>query len=124
MRFTASNAFGAAMAVSMDGAPLKQSGRILLQYATQSRPNGWRESPATVALDGGQSAAGFTVQAVGQSPWLVQRARLEVEIRNPGLKSATELDMNGMPVRAIELQRSANGVSLRFPPAAMYVVLQ
>ena len=124
VRFTASNAFGAAMAVSMDGAPLKQSGRILLQYATQSRPNGWRESPATVALDGGQSAAGFTVQAVGQSPWLVQRARLEVEIRNPGLKSATELDMNGMPVRAIELQRSANGVSLRFPPAAMYVVLQ
>ena len=124
VRFTATNVFGAAMAVSMDGAPLAQSGRILLQYATQSRPNGWRETPGTIVLEGGQSVAGFTVQSVGQSPWQVQRARLDVEIRNPRLKSATELDMNGLPVRALELQRTASGVSLRFPSAAMYVVLQ
>jgi hypothetical protein len=124
VRFTSTNAFGAAMAVSMDGAPLNQSRRILLQYATQSRPNGWREAPATLALDGSQQVSGFTVEAVGQSPWLVQQAKLDVVIRNPHLRSATVLDMNGMPVHTVELKRVGNNASLRFPANAMYVVLQ
>jgi hypothetical protein len=112
------------MAVSLDGAPLKQSKRVLLQYATQSRPNGWRESPATLTLEGGAQVPGFTLNAVGQSPWQVQRAQLEVTINNPLLRTATVLDMNGMPVQTLALQRNAAGASLQFPPDAMYVVLQ
>lgn len=124
VRFTSTNSFGAAMAVSLDGAPLKQSRRVLLQYATQSRPNGWRDVPATLTLEGGAQVNGFTVQAVGQSPWRVQRAQLEVVINNPLLRTATVLDMNGMPVQTVELTRSATGAKLQFPPDAMYVVLQ
>jgi hypothetical protein len=112
------------MAVSLDGAPLKQSKRVLLQYATQSRPNGWRETPTTLTLEGGVQVNGFTVQAVGQSPWLVQRAQLDVVINNPLLRTATVLDMNGMPVQTLELKRTSTGASLQFPPDAMYVVLQ
>jgi hypothetical protein len=124
VRFASANSFGAAMAVSLDGAPLKQSKNVLLQYATQSRPNGWRESPATLSLEGGAQVQGFTVQSVGQSPWQVQRAQLEVTIANPLLRTATVLDMNGMPVQTLELQRTAAGASLQFPPNAMYVVLR
>ena len=122
--FSSGNAFGAAMAVSMDGAPLSQSRRILLQYATQSRPNGWRESPTTVALEGGQQVSGFAVEAVGQSPWLVQQAKLDVVITNPYVRRATVLDMNGMPVQTMELRRTGNSAALRFPSTAMYVMLQ
>lgn len=124
VRFTSTNAFGAAMAVSMDGAPLGQSRRILLQFATQSRPNGWREAPTTVTLEGGQQVSGWAVEAVGQSPWLVQQAKLDVVISNPHLRSATVLDMNGLPVQALELKRAGSMASLRFPTNAMYVILQ
>ena len=124
VRFSSTNVFGAAMAVSLDGEPLGQSRRVLLQYATQSRPNGWRETPTTVALEGGQQVGGFTVEAVGQSPWLVQQAQLDVVINNPHLRTATVLDMNGMAVQTLALQRAGNSVHLRFPAAAMYVILQ
>jgi len=124
VRFTSNNTFGAAMAVSMDGIPLGQSRRILLQYATQSRPNGWREVPATVRLEGGQEVRGFAVEAVGQSPWLVLQAKLDVVVSNPHVRSATVLDMNGLPVQTFALKRAGNMASLRFPADAMYVILQ
>jgi hypothetical protein len=104
--------------------PLQQSRRILLQYATQSRPTGWRETPATIALEGGQQTSGFTLQAVGHAPWQVQSAQLEVTINNPHIRTATVLDMNGMAVRTLDLKRASGSASLRFPADAMYVVLQ
>jgi hypothetical protein len=124
VQFTSANSFGAAMAVSMDGAPLKQSKRVLLQYATQSRPTGWRESPATIALEGGQQTSGFAVQEVGHTPWQVQSARLDVTLNNLHVRTATVLDMNGMPMQTLDLKRASGSVSLRFPANAMYVVLQ
>ena len=122
--FVSQNTFGAAMAVSLDGLALKNSHRILVQFATQSRPNGWSEVPTSIALEDGSHVDGYAVQSYGQSPWMVQRARLDVDIHNPGLQSATVLDMNGMPVQSLELKRNATGVAFRFPPTAMYVVLQ
>ena len=123
VRFSSGNEFGAAMAVSMDGEPLRSSHKVLLQFATQSRPNGWREIPSTLPLENGEAASGFTVQSVGQSPWLVQSAQLEVALRNPALHRATVLDMNGMPLQNLPLQRQGDTVSLHFPPHAMYVLL-
>lgn len=122
--FVSGNDFGAAMAVSMDGAPLKSSRRILLQYATQSRPNGWKDISSTLTLEDGSKVEGYTVQSFGLSPWMVQRAKLEVTINNTELRTATVLDMNGMALQNLPLQRNADGVRLRFPPTAMYVVLQ
>ena len=52
------------------------------------------------------------------------RARLEVAIRNPGLRSATVLDMNGMAVRTVPLTAAAGEVRFSFPDSAMYVVLR
>ncbi len=122
--FTSANAFGAAMAVSLDGAPLKSSKRVLVQFATQSRPDGWSEVPTTITMEDGSRVPGFAVTSFGQAPWMVQRAKLDVTINNPGLQRATVLDMNGMALQSLALQRSSGGVALRFPAAAMYVVLQ
>lgn len=118
------NDFGALMAVSLDGLPLARSTRVLLQYATRSRPTGWQDKPATVTLEGGAQLPGKQVVAFGQAPWRVVQPRLDVSLRNPLLRQATALDMNGMPVADVPLQRAADGVRLRFPAGSMYVVLR
>jgi hypothetical protein len=124
VRFVSDNTFGAAFAVSLDGMPLKTSKRILLQYATQSRPTGWQDTPTTITLADGQKVNGFEVVSFGDAPWQVSLAQLEVTIGNPGLRNATVLDMNGMAVQTLALDRLAKGVQLRFPTNAMYVILQ
>ena len=112
------------MAVSLDGQPLAVSGQVLLQYATRSRPTGWKDQPAQVANHNGSPVPGRQVVSFGQAPWRVVQARLEVSLRNPGLRRATALDMNGMPVAELPLQRDKDGVRLRFPAGSMYVVLR
>ena len=124
VRYTAGNAFGAAMAVSLDGLPLRTSHRVLLQYGTRSRPSGWLETPVSVETPGSPPEPGFSIRSYGHAPWQVERAVLEVTLRNPGLTTATVLDMNGMPAGEVPLRRAGGEVSLRFPPAAMYVVLR
>lgn len=124
LTFVSGNSFGAAMAVSLDGAPLKTSRRVLLQYATQSRPDGWSEVRATIPLEDGAQTKGFAVKSIGQAPWRVQSAQLDVTIRNPVLRTAKVLDMNGMVVQTLQLKVDADGAHLRFPANAMYVVLQ
>jgi hypothetical protein len=124
VRFASDNTFGAAFAVSLDGAPLKMSKRILLQYATQSRPTGWQDAPTTITLADGQKVNGFEVVSFGSAPWQVSQARLEVTVDNLGLRSATVLDMNGMAVHTLALDRLAKGARLRFPANTMYVILQ
>lgn len=124
VRFRSGNTFGAAMAVSMDGEPLRASQKILVQFATQSRPNGWKESPATLALDNGATAPGFLLESFGQSPWQVQSADLEITVRNPHIRRGTVLDMNGMALQTLPLTRNGELASVKFPPNAMYLVLQ
>ncbi len=123
VRFTSGNAFGAAIAVSLDGLPLASSGRVLVQYATQSRPSGWLQGPVQVAVKGAPAVTGWEVKSFGEAPWRVENAQLDVAIRNPGLTRATALDMNGMPAAAIALKRGDTTVEFRFPVGAMYVVL-
>jgi hypothetical protein len=118
------NAFGALMAVSLDGQPLVHSTQVLLQYATGSRPTGWQEKSVTLKLQGGATVQGKEVVAFGQAPWRVVQPRLTVSLRNPQLRRATALDMNGMPLVEVPLIRAADRVSLRFPAGTMYVVLR
>jgi hypothetical protein len=124
VRFNSGNAFGAATAVSLDDAPLRTSKHILVQYATESRPTGWEQVPARVAIQGQAAVDGMEIKSYGRAPWQVVSADLSVAIRNLGLSSATVLDMNGMALATVSLERSSEQVVFRFPPAAMYVVLR
>jgi len=121
--FTSGNAFGAVLAVSMDGAPLATSRRVLLQFATQSRPTGWADRPVTLRLEGGGEVAGREIVSYGRAPWRVVKGRLEIEIRNPSLTTATALDLNGQAVGRLPLHRSGDGVKLQWPGSSMYVVV-
>jgi len=124
VRFASTNAFGAALAVSLDGLALDRSRRVLVQYGTQSRPTGWSQAPTQIAVKGQAPIAGMEIKSIGRAPWQVESALLDVTIRNPGLTSATVLDMNGMPAGTLPLQRTTGQVEFRFPAAAMYVLLR
>ena len=66
---------------------------------------------------------GREIVNLGGPPWLVERARLEIEVRNPQLSRATVLDANGRATGEVPLERSATGVRLKMPADALYVVL-
>ncbi len=124
VQFTSRNSYGAAMAISLDDEPLRRSHRVLVQYATQSRPTGWTEQPATWTTSGKPPVSGMEITSIGSAPWRVVSAQLEVAIDNPALTTATALDMNGMPVKEVPLRRNAQRVEFSFPDSTMYVVLR
>jgi hypothetical protein len=123
VEINAGNEFGAVYAVSMDGKPLKSSGKVLVQVNTPSRPTGWKEAPTTIKVREG-SFEGFRVESYGAAPWQIVRPKVTMKIANLALKRATVLDASGNAVGPAQLTRSATGVELRFPEDALYVVLQ
>lgn len=122
--FLGRNEYGTALAVSMDGKPLKDSGKVLVQYVTRSRPTGWQDKAATRDIEGAGSVRGREVVSYGQAPWRVVEANLEVEIANPGLRKATELDPNGNPLRPVPLTKAGPRQKFTFPARSLYVVLE
>jgi hypothetical protein len=113
------NDYASVLVVAMDNKPLMESGKILVQVGTTERPLGWKTKPTTVAGRVGEEVVSF-----GHAPWMIVRADVEISIGNPMLKTARVLDVNGMPVNTILLESSAGRKSFKFPPDALFVVLQ
>jgi len=122
--FASRNEYGSALAVSMDGKPIRESKKVLVQFGTRSRPTGWAEKAATIDLGNNQSTPGLEVVSYGKAPWQVIKADLMVSIRNAGLTKASVLDMNGNRINQITLTKSGGQVKFAFPSNAMYVVLE
>ncbi|HEY3863474.1 MAG TPA: hypothetical protein VGO59_16475 [Verrucomicrobiae bacterium] len=112
------NDYASVLAVSMDGAPLADSRKVLVQMGTTERPAGWKTVPVQV---GGQ--AGEEVVDFGHAPWIIARNEMTLVVKNSKLARARVLDPNGMPVKEIPLQDSADGKSVQFPSDALYLLL-
>jgi hypothetical protein len=113
------NDYATVLVVSMDGKPLKASGRILVQVGTTERPTGWKTRPAKVGGKDGEEVVDF-----GKAPWQIVEGDVTVTIRSALVKSATVLDANGMPSRRLPFEAAVGGKTLKFPPDALYVVLE
>jgi len=122
--FSSRNAYGAALAVAMDGKPIRESKKVLVQFGTQTRPTGWKEKSVSIDLDGGKKMDGLEVVDYGRAPWQVVRADLEVSVKSPTLRKATVLDMNGNAIKAIPVTKEGGALRFKFPENAMYVVLE
>ena len=114
------NRHGAIMVVPLDDQPIASSRNVLVQVGTPCRPTGWRTRGTTITPKGGSPVKGKAITSYGKAPWEVESAKVKITIRNRGLRTATILDMNGMPRGEVALK---NG-SFTFPPNAMYVVVQ
>jgi hypothetical protein len=115
------NDYATVMVVSMDDKPIRSSSKVLVQVGTSARSTGWKTKPCKVGGLDGEEIVDF-----GQAPWQIVRGDVTVTVANPGLKTARVLDANGMPVRDLPLEAPASGGGkiLRFPPDALYAVLQ
>lgn len=118
----AMNPYATVAAVSLDDAPIGESGRVLIQVITTARPTGWEQR---LVDEGDGRTPLYEIQAHGRAPWRVERTKVSISIRNPRLSRAVLLDPNGYAVRPVAVERSENGVlSMRLPPEAMYVIVE
>ena len=61
--------------------------------------------------------------SASKAPWRVATVALQVTLRNDHVARLTVLDMNGMPLRTVPLERADGALRFAFPAEAMYVVL-
>jgi hypothetical protein len=113
------------LVVPLDGQPLKQSRRILVQVGTLARPTGWTEQETTFKGDDGkQTYQGKRVIDTGKMPWAIADASVKLTVANPLLRKATRLDANGMPDGEVRVTNDATSVHCAFPKDALYMVLE
>ncbi|MCX7869381.1 MAG: hypothetical protein N2322_05450, partial [Terrimicrobiaceae bacterium] len=80
-RWTCENPYASLVAVALDGKPLSESGKVLVQAGTTSRLTGFRSKPARIE-EKGLSEEGEEVVSNGEPPWRIERTRAALEIRN------------------------------------------
>ena len=120
-----SNDYAAVAVVSLDGLPLKETNRVLVQVGTLARPTGWveRETDFT-GDDGKQTFHGKQVVSTGKMPWAVVDTAMSLSIANPRLKTATQLDINGNRRSKLKATIEGQVMMLTLPRDALYVVLE
>ncbi len=114
------NRFGSVWVVCLDQKPLSESGKVLVQFGSESRPTGWQDR---VVMGDDKKKSVLEVVSYGSAPWAVVSADLDMTIKNKGLKKATVLDMNGNAFSSLPIVKTPTGMRITFPDKAMYVIL-
>jgi len=117
------NEYASIVVVPLDDRPIAESGRLLVQVGTVTRPTGWKARPAEFMANN-QMIEGFRIVEVGDSPWQIEKTRARLTVLNDGLSKATVLDVNGEPVRDVPVQQREGELTLQLPPDTMYLVLE
>jgi hypothetical protein len=118
------NEYATVYAVSLDGKPLRESAKVLVQVGTSARLSGWKTKPAQVKGASQKTEAGYEIVATGQPPWRVVDADISLRLRNSRLRKATLLDTGGYAANDVECQHAEGEVQLKLPLNALYVVLE
>jgi hypothetical protein len=117
------NHHAALLAVSLDGNPLKESGRVMVQFGGECRPSGWKEAATELKLKEGKFA-GFDLQDHGKAPWRIEKADCTLTLKNAVLKRATVVGPDGRAAGEVKVKSEGGKLTLKFPPEALYVVLR
>lgn len=98
--------------VALDGLPLSESSRMLLQVMTEEKASGFETEPA--------SRQRRRIRAVGSDPWLVKAISGTVVFKRPDAASlrVTQLDLGGAPEAE---HGDASRISLR-PDRVYYLI--
>lgn len=105
------NEYAAVLVISLDGEPIASSRSVLIQCVTEERPYGYRTE-------------GDRITDLGGYPLLLRNADLTVTVRGK-VRAATTLDAHGHgDKRTKPILRRADSLVVKFPPDAIYVVLE
>jgi len=121
---SSSNEYATVSVVSMDGKPIRQSAKLLVQVGTTVRTTGWQDEDATFQDDSKTEIRGKRIVSVGAPPWQVTNVTATLVVNNPSLKTATLLDANGMAQRTVPVTRKGDALSVELPAETLYLVLQ
>ncbi len=117
------NAYGSVVLVPLDDRPLNQSRQILVQAGTVARPAGWIARRRAVAA-GGELLDGLQILRKGSEPVLVENIQVQVEIANSSVRTATALDVNGMPLdQPVAVQHHGDRLLVTLPPQTLYTIV-
>lgn len=111
--------YASVLLVSMDGKPIKHSGRLLIQVGSVVRPTNWE---AFDVYHEGEPA--LEVASFGSAPWEVHAVDARLTIENSVVTKATSLDANGMVLDELSVSKTADFITLQAPRNALYVVLE
>lgn len=125
VRLRGSNSFGSMLVVSLDGLPISQSSKLLVQYGTRDRLTGWSTSPWSTTV-GGEEVEGFEVTSVGTPPWEVQEAdgRITLNITDRAISRAASLDANLRVKSTLRPLSTPSGINLNLPGNALYTLIE
>lgn len=112
----AENDYGAVLVVSLDGKPIAESDRLLVQSGTQDRPHGFRTEP----VDGKQR-----ITSLGGYPMNVRKVRAGVTFKGRTAGKATVLDGNGYPTDRPATADAAGGdLTVTLPEDSLYTLVE
>ena len=111
------------MVVPLDGKPIRQSGKLLVQVGTVCRPTGWTAVPTRARINGKQSDC-FRILSAGKMPFQVENTDATVTVANPRLTKAVLLDVNGMATPTpVGIKRAGGKATVVLPTNTMYLML-
>jgi hypothetical protein len=100
---------GAVALVSLDGAPVSTSKRMLLQVMSEERPSNFGEEPAGEGL--------LKITKLGEDPWLIRDITGTVKLRRADASTlkVTALDGNGYPAG-----EAGSAAEIKLKPGVLY----
>ncbi|MEM8776752.1 MAG: hypothetical protein AAGF53_17090 [Pseudomonadota bacterium] len=111
--------YASVMVVSMDGAPISKSTKLLIQVGSTARPTGW--STKQVEHEGEPAEM---VISFGSAPWQITEIEALLSVKNTILTKATTLDANGVAVEERPVSPYNGVITIKVPKDALYMVLQ
>lgn len=122
-RWRSRDDYATLVAVALDGLPLEQSRRVLVQAGTVARLTGFSTAPDTLKRQGNEIPA-LRVVHNGEPPLLVRRTAATLTLRNPHLARATRLDPALRRAGPAGLAREDDTLTLTLPEDALYTLLE
>ncbi|MDX2109504.1 MAG: Ig domain-containing protein [Verrucomicrobiota bacterium] len=119
--------FGSLVVVPLDGLPISQSTKLLVEAIGADMANGYVTTPKSYTQSG-RTFAGFTVSSVGSLPWMVEEITGNVTLKfdptGSRIQSIQNLDINGNLREANTTGRAlSSGYRFDLPKNALYTVV-
>ncbi len=111
--------------IALDGKPIRESGKLLLQLTPRVRPSGWQLEKATHAdKKSGKTLEGWKIVNTGSLPFRAENVNASMSIRNAHLSKATVLDEMGRTKDTTAVKKADGAITLTLPPNAVWLLLQ
>ncbi len=114
--------YGAVVLVSLDGAPLATSGRMLLQVMTEQMNRNYGTEPTkTQFANNGPAVDALKITELGTVPIVVRDIEGTVSLKRPDAAQlkVTGLDDNGYPAKTV-----AHGDRIELAPSTLYYIIE